>query len=117
MNEDMKTFLRQVNHARYQRQGQGHYESFFLRANHPERPLAFWIRYTIFSPKGRPEEAMGELWAVFFNGEKNTHVCVKKEVSLKECVFDASGFGVRIGDAVLSPGTLSGAVHGNSSIS
>ena len=23
----------------------GLYESYFLRANHPEKPLAFWIRY------------------------------------------------------------------------
>ncbi len=32
----------------------GHYESYFQRANHPSRPLAFWIRYTVFSPAGRP---------------------------------------------------------------
>ena len=30
----------------------GHYESWFLRGNHPSRPLAFWIRYTIFHPRG-----------------------------------------------------------------
>ena len=47
----------------------GHYESFFLRANHPSLPLAFWIRYTIFSPQGQPEKAIGELWAVYFDGE------------------------------------------------
>lgn len=35
----------------------GFYESYFLRANHPERPLAFWIRYTVFCPQGRPQEA------------------------------------------------------------
>ena len=33
----------------------GHYESFFQRANHDERPLAFWIRYTIFVPSGGGE--------------------------------------------------------------
>ena len=48
----------------------GHYESWFQRANHPERPLAFWIRYTIFSPKGRPADAFGEIWAIFFDGER-----------------------------------------------
>ena len=47
----------------------GHYESWFQRANHPSRPQAFWIRYTIFSPKGRPQDAVGELWAVYFDGE------------------------------------------------
>ena len=57
------------NAARY-RPGEpaGHYESYFLRANHPNRPLAFWIRYTVFSPAGRPEAAEGELWAIVFDG-------------------------------------------------
>ena len=32
---------------------EGHYESYFQRANHPGRPLAFWIRHTIFSPRNR----------------------------------------------------------------
>ena len=32
----------------------GHYESWFQRANHPSRPLAFWIRYTIFCPSAAP---------------------------------------------------------------
>lgn len=52
----------------------GHYESFFVRANHPTRPLAFWIRYTIFSPRRHPEQAAGELWAIVFNGETGRHV-------------------------------------------
>jgi hypothetical protein len=38
----------------------GHYESCFQRANHPERPLAFWIRYTVFCPKGRPADSVGK---------------------------------------------------------
>src|SRR5688500_2735999 len=37
--------MEEPNAVRY-RPGEaaGHYESFFLRANHPARPLAFWIR-------------------------------------------------------------------------
>jgi len=34
------------------------------RVNHPERPLAFWIRYTLFAPVGHPSLAVGELWAI-----------------------------------------------------
>lgn len=48
----------------------GHYESWFRRANHAQRPLAFWVRYTVFSPKGRPDLAVGELWAIHFDGER-----------------------------------------------
>ncbi len=42
-----------LNHAQYDgRKPGGHYESFYQRANHPTRPLAFWIRYTVFVPGG-----------------------------------------------------------------
>jgi len=59
-----------VNAARFvPGQRDGHYESFYQRANHPTRPLAFWIRYTMVRPARRPEAAIGELWAMFFNGE------------------------------------------------
>jgi hypothetical protein len=99
-----------ANHTRY-RPGQehGHYESFFLRANHPERSLAFWIRYTIFSPAGRPEAALGELWAVFFDGERGRHVAAKMEVPFSRCTFDASRLLVEIDGARLEPGKLTGA--------
>ena len=53
---DTKHSLGRVNATRYRPGRQlGHYESFFQRANHPSRPLAFWIRYTIFSPQDHPK--------------------------------------------------------------
>lgn len=57
-----------VNLTRFAGGAEGHHESFFLRANHPSRPLAIWIRYRIFSPAGRPGDAVGELWAIYFDG-------------------------------------------------
>ncbi|MBI5032597.1 MAG: hypothetical protein HZB51_18885 [Chloroflexi bacterium] len=102
----------QANHTRYQLgQPAGHYESFFLRANHPSRPLAFWIRYTVFSPDRYPENAIGELWAVCFDGETQQHVAVKQEVPLVACVFKTQEFYVQVGDASLQPGRLNGAAH------
>lgn len=111
MADDLNEFNAQVNLARYQGQGQGYYESFFQRANHPSRPLAFWIRYTLFSPKGRPESAIGELWAVFFNGETGQHRVVKQEFPFGECTFSPSDFQVQIGSAQLNSHQLSGAAE------
>ena len=108
-----------ANHTRY-RPGQeaGHYESFFLRANHPGRPLAFWIRYTIFSPDQRPEAALGELWAIHFDGETGRRVAVKKEVPFGGCTFKTSEFGVEVDGGRLEPGRLVGAAaSGGHSIS
>ena len=89
----------------------GHYESFFLRANHPTRPLAFWIRYTIFSPRHHPEQAIGELWAIAFDGETQQHVTVKQEMPFAACAFDPSHFSVRVGDTSLETGALTGAAE------
>jgi hypothetical protein len=91
----------------------GHYESYFLRANHPSKPLAFWIRYTIFSPEGHPENAIGELWAVYFDGEKGINIAVKKEVPFGQCSFSSSALEIQIGDSNLNAFKLSGEASAN----
>lgn len=111
IKKELEIARQQVNWARYQPgQATGHYESFFQRANHPTRPLAFWIRYTIFSPQNHPENAVGELWAIYFDGETGNHVALRKEIPFKECVFKTDEFFVKVGDSILEPGGLRGSV-------
>ena len=86
----------------------GFYESYFQRANHPTRPLAFWIRYTVFSPRGHSDEAVGELWAIHFDGETGRNTAVKKTVPISECNFSPLGLDVHIGNATLTADTLEG---------
>lgn len=88
----------------------GHYESWFLRGNHPQRPLAFWIRYTIFSPRGRARDAVGELWAIWFDGESNRIVAAKEARPLAACAFGSEGLLARVGDATLADDRLCGTV-------
>lgn len=98
--------------ARYRRgQREGHYESWFLRANHPSRPLAFWIRYTLFAPEGRPQDAIGELWSVVSDGERGRVWAGKQERPIGECAFAGQGLDVGIGSACLQPGELRGEVR------
>src|SRR5579859_6676086 len=108
MSFALEAFIPHINDTRYQAQPGGHYESFFQRANHPSRPLAFWIRYTLLSPRQCPQEAVGELWAIFFNGETGNHVVVKHSVPLSHCTFQSSAFEVMIASAHLRPGQLQG---------
>ncbi len=110
MSTQHEAACQQVNCTRYQSgQTAGHYESFFVRANHPTRSSAFWIRYTLFSPNQRPENAVGELWAIVFDGDSGQHVAVKKEVPFGQCTFKTSEFFVTIDEARLEPGRLQGA--------
>jgi hypothetical protein len=112
MQDRLEAFSREVNFTRYRGQPEGHYESFFLRANHPRRAEAFWIRYTIFSPKGRPEDAIGELWAIFFDAGQNRHAIAKQEFRFADCEFDTASFRVRVGKATLGSNRLEGAIAG-----
>lgn len=79
----------------------GHYESWFLRANHPHEPIALWIRYTVFAPAGRSADARGELWAIWFDGRGPVTriVAAKSELPLSQCSFAADRLDVVIGGA------------------
>ena len=92
----------------------GFYESYFQRANHPDRPLAFWIRYTVFCPRGRPDDAVGELWAISFDGETGEIVAVKEAFPIEDCAFSATGLDVRIARATLTDRALDGAAASGS---
>ncbi len=97
------------NATRYRSgQTQGHYESFFQRANHPDRPLAFWIRYTIFCPHEQPDKAIGERWAVYFDGESGKHIAAKSEVPITQCSFATDDLQASIHDSTLNDRELRG---------
>lgn len=98
----------QVNWTQDPRDARGWYESFYQRANHPVKSSAFWLRYTIFRPINHPDQAIGELWAVFFDGDAGRHVVAKEEFPLARCDFDGAGFDVRVDGATLGPGRLDG---------
>ncbi len=101
-----------ANFARYEAgQTKGHYESFFLRANHPTKPMAFWIRYTVFNPHEEPDKAIGELWAVYFDREKGIKSAGKDEVPISECRFATNRFQVSIADAFLDSERAQGITH------
>ncbi len=102
---------RQLNRCRFSGDANGHYESYFLRANHPDRPLAFWIRYTIFAPQNNAAGNLGELWVMVFDGERRQVRAAKAEYPLKQCHFDAQRLNVQIGNAMLQPGELAGDVR------
>jgi hypothetical protein len=90
----------------------GHYESYFLRANHPQRALAFWIRYTFFSPKGRGRDAVGEVWAVVFDGERQRITASRDCFPIDDCAIGATGLSLLIGASTLDEQRLSGSTGG-----
>jgi len=103
------------NRSRYDpATGEGHVESWLQRAAHPQRPLAFWIRYAIFSPRQRPADAFGEVWAAFFDGERGRMVVVKESVPLARCRFSRRDLDARVGMATLDTFHLEGRARSKS---
>ena len=91
----------------------GHYESWFLRANDASGRRAFWIRYTIFSPRGRPVEAVGELWAIVFDRETHKIVATKQVEPMRSCKFAKDRLDVAIAGARLDDRSLRGSAAAN----
>ncbi|KPA11878.1 hypothetical protein MHK_007885 [Candidatus Magnetomorum sp. HK-1] len=99
---------KKANNTRYAiNKRNGHYENYFLRANHPTKPLAFWIRYTIFSPDNK-KTAIGEVWATYFDGETGNHACAKSEFPIGNCVFYSNELNVTIGNSRLNENHFQG---------
>lgn len=74
---------KEPNALRYR--GPGHVESWFLRANHPTRPLALWLKATLLAPlRG---EAVAETWFIFFDGEKKRAFAHKETVPFAQATF------------------------------
>ncbi len=116
MARETGTIAERANHSRHKEDDAGFYESFFIRANHLQKPLAFWIRYTIFKPDKNPGGALGELWATFFDGVSGRHVSVKDEYPFSECRFDTGTFDVGVGAATLKSGQATGAAGSRETI-
>ncbi len=90
----------QANNLRFRKESsKGHYESYFLRANHPTRKEAFWLRYTIFSPVGSSDKSIGEVWAIYFNEKE--HFAAKKEVPVTKCLLNNTHFEIGIDNCML----------------
>ena len=54
----------------------GHYESYYLKACHPEEPLGVWIRYTVHKPPD--EEPKGSVWFTLFEAGAGGPVAAKE---------------------------------------
>lgn len=91
----------------------GHYESWFLRANHPSEPRAFWIRYTLFVPALNPSERLGEVWAVYFDRERGRPVAAQEDVAWPKCRVESDPLDLRLGESSLRSGDAEGGARGS----
>jgi len=109
---------RPTNSVRWDRSAsRGHTESYFLKANDPDRPgRALWIKFTLLVPEDG-SEGLGELWVIRFDGDTGQHRGAKASFPLSSCSLQDSGLGLSIGPGRLEPGhTLGEAGEGDQHI-
>src|SRR5215210_163885 len=85
----------------------GHYESFYLKACHPDGGAAIWIRYTVHKRPGA--EPNGSLWFTLFEAQAEGPYAVKLT---KPGPAAGRGDWLRIGQAAIGPGRAAGAAAG-----
>jgi hypothetical protein len=106
----------EANAPRYRGGTRGHYESYFLRANHPSDSIGFWLRYTIFVPAARRSESRAEVWAAMFRADGTVAVRADAPLTPTSFVGNGDSLDIRVGHAVLHDdplarrGSLRGAV-------
>jgi hypothetical protein len=86
---------------RYPADGGGFYESFYLKANHPSRKLALWLKFNLFEARGGA--AVGEVRAAWFDGESGEHVVGEGEGEIE---LEAGRVRIGAGELRLSGGRL-----------
>ena len=85
--------------------GRGHYESFYMRAVHPDRPLGVWIRYTVHKrPGDRPQ---GSLWFTLFDAEADRPKASKVTLGAEKTGVGETDY-VVFGESRFGPGRVRG---------
>ncbi len=88
-------------------EGDGHYESFYLKASHPTDARALWIRYTVHKRPG--QGPLGSLWFALFDTSAEGPQAVKQTFPRPASSGDDY---IRIGDARFGDGRVEGSAEG-----
>lgn len=78
-----------------------HVESFFFKANDPQRRRALWTKLTLFA---NGKESYGETWAILFDADSGRHRAAKNRWGLEEVNIDPARGGVAIGSCIAEEG-------------
>lgn len=88
-----------------------YYESRFIRANHPDRAQAVWLRWTLLYP--RPGEPEADVWVMVFDPDGGGNRALKQPHPVVVADYRTDPWSARIGntaiDDVRAHGELAGA--------
>jgi hypothetical protein len=85
-----------------------YYESRFIRANHPERPQALWLRETLLLPTAG--EPVADVWVMVFDPEGAGNRALKQPYPIDAAVYDYDDWTARIGATSIDDHSAEGVV-------
>ena len=85
-----------------------HYESYYLKAVHPDGGLGVWVRHTIQKAPGQPP--VGSLWCTLFDAKRGGPLAVRSTLDPEALAVTGEGH-LRLGDAVFAPGVVEGSAE------
>ena len=87
-----------------------YYESRFIRANHPNRPVALWLRETLVLTSGGAASA--DVWVMLFDPDNGGNLAIKQPHPVEDAEFRYDTWTARIGETTIDDtcarGTLAG---------
>jgi hypothetical protein len=87
-----------------------YYESRYIRANHPERPVALWLRETLLLPTAG--DPVADVWVMVFDPEGAGNRALKEPYQIDAAVYDYDNWAARIGAATIDDRSAHGVVTG-----
>jgi len=87
-----------------------YYESRFIRANHPERAQAIWLRWTLLLPA--QGDAVADVWVMLFDPDGAGNRAIKVPHLVAEADYLSDPWSARIADTVIDDVHAKGTVEG-----
>ncbi|OYN80290.1 hypothetical protein [Mycolicibacterium sphagni] len=87
-----------------------YYESRFIRANHPDRAQAIWLRWTLLLPV--PGEPVADVWVMLFDPDGSGNRALKVPHSVTAADYLSDPWSARIADSVIDDVHAQGVLEG-----
>lgn len=87
-----------------------YYESRFIRANHPERPQALWLRETLLLPTAG--DPVADVWVMVFDPNGAGNRALKQPYPIDAAAYEYDDWTARIGATSIDDRSAQGVVTG-----
>lgn len=102
------------NARRWDGAARGHYEVWYLTANHVASNTGYWIRYALESPDAGCGEMYAQLWFAHFDANDSSRTfAINRKFPIETMVASASPFEVAIGDSLIRHDSMRGRLAGD----